>query len=1017
MIRILLLILCYLSCGLTSAQISQLYTVTTNYEIEVLKLHNHEDFGLINDVVEDNEGYIWFTSTRGLCVYDGHNFIRYSTDSKEYPLNLKTINPSLNQIYKDNSGKLLIQETSTGSIISFDPTKRKLYHESNLGDSCSLLSLIQSETKSWYAVYENHHGRYFVYQVDSTGSTHFLFDGLCFNKAAFAYALIKGNYWVLNDSMAVRFSEADGKVYKYNLHINDNRAQVYYYDNDNIYFIDLLNSAIYYWNFKTDRFDLLIRVPKQFKNVDVRFIIKRKQLLLATASQFNIIDLQTGAILNLSSNLSSLVRDNAFNSLSYEIRKILCLKNGDIILATQRNLYRLHQKIKATKDFKQAVRTKNDKNTIISTRGLAEDEKGNIYLSYYYDISFKKPNEQAFDILPQTQSLSELVKATYSLNYWKSHLLWNNAIIDLRNAKTRIIGPDKLILHCNQILDHDTLWIHIWRSNSLYKINLVNNHTIEFVIGNELVSRYNILGDVGDIIFDERHENFWVGTDNNGILKVSKKGRILGYYSPKDLNISTYSSKPINFLKLFPGGLWFGCNDGMGSLNLKTGNIIFYKAPEIDENDLIHNRKFFSMIQDSLGNYYVGTDHGLLYFDTTLKDFLFLPENHQLSVKEFNRQSVFHASDGRYYFGGSDGLYAFKPGELQFSRPIENNASLKVVNAGIYNSRTKITRNLEGIYDSLKEIQLGYFDDQLQIECSLPDYNKDAFYSYRLVGVNDNWTEFSTQGKILLDNIPPGNYELQIRAARNLSNYNAETFKLRITKDNIWYNNPWITIPLSLYLIAAAIYTIILIYRRKIRRLKEMAQLRIRISSDLHDNVGSILAGLAMQSQLLAHNSKEEEQKKSLINISDLSRDAVEQMRDVVWTFDTRKDTYQGLFDKMRSAASKLFSRTGITYDFNCDSIDNTIKIHTAKRQAIYLLFKEALTNILRHSDATKVRISIIHKKAYLKLIIHDNGSPQSVNDKSGQGMLNMKMRAESIQGKLDIRYDKGFVVELTVGG
>lgn len=790
-----------------------------------------------------------------------------------------------------------------------------------------------------------------------------------------------------------------------------------YYDSNTVYFVDQQSTGIYKWEETTERFELLTPIPPQFRSNNVKFIVVNDQVLIGTTKEFYIIDTKTGAIQDLSTDLTNLVETNRFNSLSYEIRKIICLKNGDFILASERNLYRVHPKFLECKNYKETVQGKPNQSKIISTRALAVDNKGTLYLSYYNDIASRPADKKIFTHLPQTQSLSELAVSTYSLNYWNSKLLWNNAILDLRNGKYQFIGPDNKISHSNQVLDHDTLWLQIWHSNILYKINLRSNKVWSYQMGNEMVNYFNLLGDIGDLIFDESHQNFWAGTQQYGIIKISKTGKLLAFFNPEQLKISKSSTQSINFLKLSPFGLWFGCNDGLGSINLKTGQVNLYKAPEVDDNEIIHNRKFFSMIQDSLGNYYVGTDHGLLYFDTSLKDFLFLPDNHALASKEFNRQSVFHTNDGRYYFGGSDGLYSFLAHDLHFSRPTQNTAPLKISSVSIYNSKNKTTRNLEGVYDALKDIHLEYFDNQVQVECSLPDYTKEVFYSYRLLGLSDNWTQFSSQNKILLDNIPPGNYELQIHSAENLSNYNTNNYSLKIRKDNIWYNNPWIISFLILCLLAAVAYAIILVYRRKIQRMEEMAQLRIRISSDLHDNVGSILAGLAMQSQLLAYSSKEEEQKKSLHMISDLSRDAVEQMRDVVWAFDTRRDTYQGLFDKMRSAASKIFSRTGIAYDFNCESSTADTKIHTATRQAIYLIFKEALTNVLRHSNANKVRISLIHKKDSLFLLIKDNGSNPSISDKSGQGMLNMKMRADSIKGKLDIRYEEGFVVELVVGG
>jgi DNA-directed RNA polymerase len=92
--------------------------------------------------------------------------------------------------------------------------------------------------------------------------------------------------------------------------------------------------------------------------------------------------------------------------------------------------------------------------------------------------------------------------------------------------------------------------------------------------------------------------------------------------------------------------------------------------------------------------------------------------------------------------------------------------------------------------------------------------------------------------------------------------------------------------------------------KSKLGKFKELEALCINISSNLHDYVGTILSGLAMQSQMLAITSRKD-QKASLLEISDMSHDAMERMRDTVWEIDSRKDKYENLIDRMRAFAEK----------------------------------------------------------------------------------------------------------------
>ena len=140
--------------------------------------------------------------------------------------------------------------------------------------------------------------------------------------------------------------------------------------------------------------------------------------------------------------------------------------------------------------------------------------------------------------------------------------------------------------------------------------------------------------------------------------------------------------------------------------------------------------------------------------------------------------------------------------------------------------------------------------------------------------------------------------------------------------------------------------------RQGLARIRALESIRTRISSDLHDDVGSILSGLAMQSQMIALTAQEH-QKGPLIEISDMSHEAMDRMRDTVWAIDSRKDKYENLIDRMRAFAEKNLNLKQITHDFEVTVDDARRFIDPQKRQNIYLIFKEAISNICKHSDAT----------------------------------------------------------------
>jgi signal transduction histidine kinase len=420
------------------------------------------------------------------------------------------------------------------------------------------------------------------------------------------------------------------------------------------------------------------------------------------------------------------------------------------------------------------------------------------------------------------------------------------------------------------------------------------------------------------------------------------------------------------------------------------------------------------MLPDDKGNFYLGSNYGLLWFDTKARAFYNLAEEHPLAKLEFSRASVLRTSDNHYYMGTVDGLYSFAPDELEFSRSSNKLKQIKMYNISIFNSKENKYHYLSKELNSLSSLVLSPFDNNIEFYFSVPEFYKNVYYSYRIKGQNDKWSEYDPDNKILLYGLQDGKYTMEIKASTDLSDDNASYYSLPLIVQQVWYKKWRVA---SLFLLAViAMITGLLRYRfnQKLKRQQDLSNLRTKISSDLHDDVGTILSGLAMQSQMLTYSVKEE-QKESLLEITRMSHDAMEHMRDTVWAMDNRKDKYENLIDRMRDFAEKNLSMKKMTHEFIISDIDTKQFIDPEKRQTIYLIFKEAITNIIKHCDGKHVIITFAYIKNNLHLTIHDNGAEKEGCKSDGLGLSNMKMRAEKIGGTLHTKYDVGFVVELNL--
>ncbi|MBK8846534.1 MAG: hypothetical protein IPO27_08365 [Bacteroidetes bacterium] len=200
--------------------------------------------------------------------------------------------------------------------------------------------------------------------------------------------------------------------------------------------------------------------------------------------------------------------------------------------------------------------------------------------------------------------------------------------------------------------------------------------------------------------------------------------------------------------------------------------------------------------------------------------------------------------------------------------------------------------------------------------------------------------------------------------------------------------------------------------KNQLNLLAQKDAFRNQLSSDLHDEIGTMLTGLALQADVLSVQSTPR-QKNALQEISSISRHAMEQMRDIVWALDSSKDTYDNLFDKMIAHAEFQLGLKNIVPTFDIEHFAGKQEISPATRQHIYLIFKEAIANILKHSNASQVIITMKQNTNDKTLSIKDNGQTSTPPNKNGTGINSMHNRAKKINGQLNIATTQGYAITL----
>lgn len=192
----------------------------------------------------------------------------------------------------------------------------------------------------------------------------------------------------------------------------------------------------------------------------------------------------------------------------------------------------------------------------------------------------------------------------------------------------------------------------------------------------------------------------------------------------------------------------------------------------------------------------------------------------------------------------------------------------------------------------------------------------------------------------------------------------------------------------------------------KIRLQNELHEERIRISRDLHDNVGSQLTFIISSVDNMGYLFKtaDEKLREKLHGIADFSRTTITQLRDTIWALNKDEISFEDLKARLFNyIETAKIVKENITFNFDVD-VNQKISFNAIEGVNIYRIVQEAINNSLKYSAATTINVLLKENKDKLILKIEDDGIGFNINEvKLGNGLDNMKNRATSIKAKFNI--------------
>lgn len=285
-------------------------------------------------------------------------------------------------------------------------------------------------------------------------------------------------------------------------------------------------------------------------------------------------------------------------------------------------------------------------------------------------------------------------------------------------------------------------------------------------------------------------------------------------------------------------------------------------------------------------------------------------------------------------------------------------------------------------------------------------------YSWKLDGADRRWSAPGSQRAVTYANLPPGRYTLRVRAANNDGVWNRTGLSLRLHLLPPWHRTWWFY-ALAVLAGAGILYAF---YRQRLARALALERARNQIARDLHDDIGSTLSSILIQSRV--PTATVEQAQFRLGKISEYAQPMLQAMDEIVWAVNPRFDPLPAVVARMRTFAAETLEPRGIALHFAATGPLDRHALSLQRRREFYLIFKEAVHNAARYSAAANVWVTVSVEGRRIHLEIRDDGQgfdPAALPRGSGNGLRNQRQRAATLGARLTLTTAPGAGTRLVV--
>jgi signal transduction histidine kinase/ligand-binding sensor domain-containing protein len=291
-------------------------------------------------------------------------------------------------------------------------------------------------------------------------------------------------------------------------------------------------------------------------------------------------------------------------------------------------------------------------------------------------------------------------------------------------------------------------------------------------------------------------------------------------------------------------------------------------------------------------------------------------------------------------------------------------------------------------------------------------------FRHRLVGADQDWIETGGQREARYTQVPAGTYRFEVQASNNDGVWQTPGASFTLVVSPFLWEKRWFTVLSLLGLVSTGAVA----FRQwSTRRLKQRLELlkrqqevlkeRERIARDIHDEIGAGLTNISLLGELaLRGRHSPRDLQGELSRMTERARDMVRALDEIVWAVNPRNDTFNALITYLCHYAQETLQAAGIRCRLDVPDDVPPLPLSAEFRHHIFLILKEALNNICKHSSATEVELTVVYDRDRIELRIHDNGlgfeAAQLASNRSG--LSNMRARASLLGGTFHVESRRG---------